>query len=145
MSSMNNNQLGYHYLNVSMPSNANTEQTLHTIKIPQLPKKDQQAFQSSTYETVKLKGPQTGVQLIEWSFDSHYLATKCESMPNAVWIWDMTTLELSTILIHLNNVKSFKFSPNSQTLVIGTGQSRVFVWTPKGACVVDLPRNEMSL
>ena len=66
-------------------------------------------------------------------------------MPHAVWIWDMTTLELSTVLIHQNQVKSFKFSPNSQTLIIGTGQSRVFVWTPKGACVVDLPRNEMSM
>ena len=74
-----------------------------------------------------------------------YLATKCENMPNAVWIWDMSTLLLNTILIHLNEVKSFKFSPNSQTLVIGTGQARVFVWTPKGACVIDLPRNEYSI
>ena len=82
---------------------------------------------------------------MEWSYDSQYLATKCESMPNAVWVWDMTKLELKTLLVHLDQVKSFKFSPDSHTLVIGTGKSRVFVWTPKGACVVDLPKNEISM
>ena len=41
MSSTNHNQLGYHYLNISMPTTANMEQTMHTVKIPQLPKKEQ--------------------------------------------------------------------------------------------------------
>ena len=91
-----------------------------------------------------LSGPPTGVHLMDWSFDSAFLATKCESMPNVVWIWDLTTLQLSTVLIHINAVKSFKFAPQSHQLVIGTGQSRVFCWTPKGACVIDLPRNEAA-
>ena len=45
----------------------------------------------------------------------------------------------------MDHVKSIKFSPNSQTLIIGTGKSRIFVWTPKGACVVDLPKNDISV
>lgn len=61
-------------------------------------------------------------------------------MPQAVWIWDLTTLELHTVLIHLNQVKSFKFAPHSQQLIIGTGQSRVFAWTPSGSCVIPLPQ-----
>ena len=44
MSAANNHQLGYHYVNISAPSNASPEQTLHTVKIPQLGKKDQAAF-----------------------------------------------------------------------------------------------------
>ena len=60
MSSTNHNQLGYHYMNISAPSNPSQESTLHTIKIPQLSKKDQD-FKTSTYETAKLKGPMTGI------------------------------------------------------------------------------------
>ena len=85
-----------------------------------------------------------GIKNIEWSFDSQYMATKCETMPNAVFVWDMTQLQLATILIHLNPVLSFKFAPHSQQLYIGTGQPRVFMWSPKGACVIDLPRNEYA-
>lgn len=60
-------------------------------------------------------------------------------MPTAVWIWDMTTLELATVLIHLNPVKSFKFSPNANELYIVTGSARVYTWTPVGASVIELP------
>lgn len=80
---------------------------------------------------------------MEWSYDSQYLATKCEDMPNAVWVWDVTTLELSSVLIHLNPVKSFKFAPQSHSLYIATGQKRLFVWTSGGACVIELPQNEL--
>ena len=61
-------------------------------------------------------------------------------MPTVVWVWDMTTFELHTILLHINPVKAFKFAPHSQQLVIGTGMPRVFVWTPTGSCVISLPQ-----
>ena len=92
MSSTNNHQVSYCYVNISVPGTTNPESTLHHVKIPQLSKKDAAAFQSSTYEQAKLNGPPTGISMLEWSYDSHYLATKCESSPTAVWIWDMTTL-----------------------------------------------------
>jgi hypothetical protein len=68
------------------------------------------------------------------------MASKCDQMPNAVWIWDMTSLELTTVLIHLNPVKSFKFSPNSNDLFITTGTGRVYTWNPQGASVIELPQ-----
>jgi hypothetical protein len=76
---------------------------------------------------------------MEWSFDSTFLATKCESIPTVVWIWEVNTLELHTVLIHMNQVKSIKFAPNAHQLIIGTGQPRVFAWTPAGSCVIPLP------
>lgn len=76
---------------------------------------------------------------MEWSCDSSYLAVKCDSLPQSVFIYDIGTLLLHTVLTHLNQVKSFKFAPHAQQLVIGTGQSRVFVWTAAGACVIPLP------
>ena len=60
-------------------------------------------------------------------------------MPTTVWVWDMTTLELATVLIHLNPVKNFKFSPNANELYIVAGSARVYTWTPVGASVIELP------
>ena len=77
-----------------------------------------------------VQGPPTGVQKIEWSFTSHYMASKNDLMPTTIWIWDMTTLELASVLIHLNPVKCFKFNPKSNDLYIVTGQGRVYTWSP---------------
>ena len=52
----------------------------------------------------------------------------------------MTTLELASVLIHLNPVKSFKFSPHSNDLYIVTGSGRVYTWAPLGASVIELPQ-----
>lgn len=71
-------------------------------------------------------------------------ATKCESQPNAVYVWDTTTLQLHTVLLHQNMVKNFKFAPHAHQLLIGTGQSRVFLWTPNGSCVVSLPQERAT-
>ena len=98
--------LSYHYVNETLHV---TEQT--TFKVPQLAKKESEGFKHSDFSKVGLQGPPTGVRLIEWSFDSQFMATKVESMPNAVWVWDMTTLQLTALLVHLNPVLSFKFAP----------------------------------
>ena len=52
----------------------------------------------------------------------------------------MTTFEVHTVLMHLNPVKTFKFAPHSQQLIIGTGMPRVFVWTSTGSCIISLPQ-----
>ena len=131
--------IGYQYVNMV--------QTISdgkiTVKVPQVAKKDMQQFHTSTYEKVGLKGPPIGIQLMEWSFDSQYLATKCEEMPNAVWIWDVTTLKLTSVLLHIDVVRAFKFAPSSHSLYICTGQKRLFVWGGSGACVIELPETEL--
>jgi hypothetical protein len=55
----------------------------------------------------------------------------------------MTTLELASVLIHLNPVRDFKFMPQTHSLYISTGQKRLFVWTQQGACVIELPQSEL--
>ena len=65
----------------------------------------------------------------------------CDNMPTTIWIWDMTTLELASVLIHTNPVKSFSFSPNSNDLYIVAGCGRVYTWAPLGASVIELPQN----
>ena len=76
--------LGYQYENKS------TENGL--VKIPQISKKDITAFQASQFDKVGLSGPPVGISIMDWSYDSVFLATKCETMPRVVWVWDMSTI-----------------------------------------------------
>ena len=87
------------------------------------------------------QGPPTGVSHIEWSYTTHFMATRCDNMPSTVWVWDMTSLELCSVLIHSSAVKSFKFSPNSNDLYIVCGTGRVYTWAPLGASVIELPQS----
>lgn len=68
------------------------------------------------------------------------MASKCDNLPTTVWVWDMTTLELASVLIHEHPVRSFSFSPSSNDLYIVTGQGRVYSWAPMGASVIELPQ-----
>lgn len=80
-----------------------------------------------------------GVSLISWSYDSKYIASKNDNTPNCVWIWDLSTLSLSVVLIHLEPVKSLDWSSKSNHLVISTNKPRIFIWSVNGASVCDIP------
>ena len=62
-----------------------------------------------------------------------------ESFPNAVWIWDMHTMQLSAVLLQLAPVKSMAWSPSSSHLFFSTGSARLLIWSPEGASVCDFP------
>ena len=116
-------------------------QELAIIKLPQIAKKDIQAYQQSTFEKAGLVGPPTGVSIMQWSYDSRYLATKCDQMPNVVSVWDIQTVELHSIMIYLQAVKTISFSPNSHHLIVATGTPRFFLWTPDSASVYELSQD----
>lgn len=64
-----------------------------------------------------------------WSFDCRFLATKCDSLPQVVWVWDLQTVELNSFLVLLSPVKSISWSPTTNHLLISSGHPRFFVWT----------------
>ena len=78
---------------------------------------------------------------MQWSYDSKFLASKCELMPNAVYIWDMHKVELHSLIHQAEPVKSMKFAPQINHLVICTGQSRISVWTPISAAIYDVSQD----
>ncbi|KAK3278435.1 hypothetical protein CYMTET_13627 [Cymbomonas tetramitiformis] len=83
--------------------------------------------------------PKLGVGFAAWSVDSRYLVTRNDNMPTAVWIWDMDSLELATVLLQQDPVKATVWDPVHLRLAISTGGSRVYVWTPDGASCVHVP------
>lgn len=80
-----------------------------------------------------------GVSVCIWSCDSRFIATKCDNMPNAIWIWDARTLSLHALLIQMAPVKSMAWSSKGIQLAFCTGGSRIYFWSFEGASVCDIP------
>jgi WD40 repeat protein len=60
-------------------------------------------------------------------------------MPSAVWIWETSRLELTSLLLQTRVVRAVQWCPTSNRLVICTGDSKLFLWTPEGASCVHIP------
>ncbi len=118
----------------------NQQPSSTTAKIPALTKQEIAKFNSSTYEKAGLNGPPTAVSQISWSFDSKFMALRSDLSPNAVYVWDMQTVSIRCILVHLSPVKAMNWSPRTLHLTICTGQQRVFIWSPAGASVCEIPQ-----
>ena len=76
---------------------------------------------------------------IKWSSDSNFFATLNNASPHALFIWEIQTLELKSILYHQNPIKSFTWSKNSNQLLLVTGKNRIFIWNPDVASICDIP------
>jgi WD40 repeat protein len=77
--------------------------------------------------------------LLRWSADGKFVATRNDNMPTAVWIWDVTCLELTTVLIQTDEVLSMAWSVEGHRLIICTASTRVFLWSPDGASCIHVP------
>ena len=77
---------------------------------------------------------------MQWSSSGRYLASHCEDISNAVWIWDISSkLHLVATVQHLNAVRSFKWHPKEDELAIAAGSSKVYVWNDQGASCISIP------
>lgn len=77
-----------------------------------------------------------------WSADSHYLFTRNDNMPTALWIWDIARLELAALLIHKDPIRAAAWDPVSPRVVICTGTPYLYMWTPSGAACVNVPLSQ---
>ncbi len=83
--------------------------------------------------------PKLGVSHIAFSPDSRYVATKNDNMPNAVWIWDVTNLKLSVLLLQINPVREVKWDPTQSRLAVCTSNNKLYLWSPAGCVSVAAP------
>jgi hypothetical protein len=67
------------------------------------------------------------------------LATRSDSIPNVLWIWDMTVMQLAVVLVQFNAITSAAWSPASTHLAFVTGGERIYLWSADGASVCDVP------
>jgi len=83
--------------------------------------------------------PKLGVGVMKWSSSGKYLATRCDSMPATVWVWDCHKLELAAALMQVDEVAAFGWDPTQDRLAICSGSTRVYLWSPDGASCVHVP------
>ena len=83
--------------------------------------------------------PQLGIGLMEWSHDGQFIASRNDNMPNTVWIWEIQSLTLKAILLHMQPVKNFSWCPKNNDLAICTANGKIFFWSAEGASVCDVP------
>ena len=86
-----------------------------------------------------------GVFGMEYSFDSMLLAYKCQEIPNAIFIWEISSLTLKTILIFEKTVNSFKWSPNDTKLLIGTDSENIYIYDINTIYLIDLNSPQFSI
>jgi WD40 repeat protein len=77
--------------------------------------------------------------LLAWSGDGRLLATRCENFPTAVWVWDVATLQLAALLIHLAPVRDVAWDAGTQRLALCTGNDKLYLWSPQSASIVTVP------
>ncbi|KAL5973176.1 hypothetical protein ACLOJK_037203, partial [Asimina triloba] len=83
--------------------------------------------------------PKQGIGLLSWSNDSQYVFTRNDSMPTVLWIWDILHLELAAILIQKDLIRAAAWDPTCPRVVLCTGSSHLYMWSPSGACCVNVP------
>ncbi|CAN0916024.1 WD repeat-containing protein WRAP73 [Linum grandiflorum] len=89
--------------------------------------------------------PKQGIGLMSWSCDSQYVCTRNDSMPTALWIWDIHRLELAAILVQKDPIKAAVWDPTCTRLVMCTGSSHMYMWSPAGAYCVSNPLPQFSI
>ena len=67
-----------------------------------------------------------------------------ENMASAVWIWDMQKFELMAVLLQIAKVKDLKWDPKQSRLLVCTGSSIVFLWSPEGASCIHVPLQDFE-
>lgn len=82
---------------------------------------------------------------MSWSKDSRYVCTRNDNMPTAVWIWDIHHLELAAILVQKDPIRAAAWDPTCSRLVLCTGSSHLYMWTPSGAYCVSNPLPQFSV
>ena len=74
----------------------------------------------------------------EWSYDSYYLASKNDSISNAIFIWQVNNLKLHTIIVQNKSIKDFKWAPNEYLLLIVTENEKLYTFTLNQVSLCDL-------
>lgn len=83
--------------------------------------------------------------LMSWSSDSQYICTRNDNMPTVLWIWDVNHLELAAILIQKDPIRAATWDPTCTRLVLCTGSSHLYMWTPSGAYCVSVPLPDFTV
>lgn len=62
-----------------------------------------------------------------------------DNQPTALWVWDMTSLTLVSVVVQMGAIKCAAWDPKSTRIALCTGNDKVYLWTPSGCSCVEVP------
>ncbi|KAJ2715653.1 WD repeat-containing protein wrap73 [Coemansia spiralis] len=75
-----------------------------------------------------------GVSFVEFNAEGTLLATVCDSMPNALWVWRVSDMQLAAVIQTIRPVRACRWSPVEPTLAFATGAATVYLWKVDHGC-----------
>ncbi|EKG12437.1 hypothetical protein MPH_10554 [Macrophomina phaseolina MS6] len=91
----------------------------------------------------------TGISAVAYSSDGNLLATRDDSMPTCVWLWDLMKLAARTVLIQHAPVKSLQWHPSIPTLLLiqcAQDDAVIYLWDAEkqGARILKAPLDKSA-
>lgn len=85
------------------------------------------------------KNVKKGIRIFTISEDSLFIASKDESLPNVIFIWELINLQLHSVIILKNKVTSFSWAPNTNCLYICSENTKIYLFKMDSISVIELP------
>ncbi|PSN42309.1 hypothetical protein C0J52_11145 [Blattella germanica] len=76
-----------------------------------------------------------GIGLLAYSSCGRLLAVRVDSMPAAVWIWNIPDFRLISLVVHNHSICGFSWSPIDSILAIASSSNFVSLWCPQKSTV----------
>lgn len=80
-----------------------------------------------------------GVGLLAWCASSRFLASRCDTSPRLLWLWDTEHLRLVGAILFARSITRLRWSPcvgKELVLAVATGANRVYLIRPSSRCSV---------
>jgi len=73
------------------------------------------------------------------------LSILSETYSNVLFIISLETLELESVLIMQDDIKSISWNPNNDICIFSTGNKRLYIYASEEASVCDIPEFRQDL
>ncbi|KAJ2609658.1 hypothetical protein H4S08_003957 [Coemansia sp. RSA 1365] len=76
----------------------------------------------------------SGMWIVAFNAEGTLLATVCDAMPNALWVWRTSDMRLVAVVQTLRPIRACQWSPVEPTLAFVTGTPTVYLWKQDHGC-----------
>ncbi|GFT99080.1 WD repeat-containing protein WRAP73 [Trichonephila clavipes] len=94
---------------------------------------------ASQSERSKTKHVKYGIQTLQYSSCNQYLASLNGLFPKVLFVLDLRSLRLSSIVVHQHKIKEISWHPQKPILAFSSGSENVDLWTPSSCISVKSP------
>ncbi|GFT07080.1 WD repeat-containing protein WRAP73 [Nephila pilipes] len=94
---------------------------------------------ASQSERAKAKHVKYGIQTLQYSSCNRYLAALNGLFPKVLFIFDLQTFRLSSIVVHQCRIKEITWHPQKPILAFCSGSESLDLWTPSSCISIKSP------